>query len=258
MCSNIIMTFLRNTRSDLSEEDCRFMKTASDSVSLEDGHYYLPLPFCKGEVAVLNNRQMAEQRAQHLLKKFKRDENFLTEYKDFMNDMINKGHAESSFYKRKEKSSWCHGVYHKLTKWVSNSRAVLASIPKEDKVNQMTELDLDREKLPNERALGIQWNIENDTFTFQINMKSQPFTRRGPLVSMVSSVYDPLGFLSLFVLEAKLILQELCRMKFGWDEDIPEHLAKIWQKLLSDLNQLSTFQVARSMKPDNFSKINTA
>lgn len=110
-------------------------------------------------------------------------------------------------------------------KWVSNSQSVLASIPK-SKANQMKELDLDREKLPVERALGIQWNIENDTFTFQINVKSQPVTRG--FLSMVSSVYDPFGFLSPFVVKAKPILQELCRMKFGWDEAIPENLAKPW------------------------------
>ncbi|KAJ8393282.1 hypothetical protein AAFF_G00061830 [Aldrovandia affinis] len=133
-----------------------------------------------------------------------------------------------------------------VTKWVSNSRAVLASIPKDDKAKQMKELDLDREKLPVERALGIQWNIENDTFTFQVNVKSQPLTRRG-LLSMVSSV-----------LKAKLKLQELCRLKYGWDDAIPRHLSRPLMKWLADLNQLSTFQVPRCMKPEDFGEIKTA
>lgn len=43
----------------------------------------------------------------------------------------------------------------RLTKWVFNSRAVVASIPDEDKSKQIKILDLDRERLPNERALGM-------------------------------------------------------------------------------------------------------
>lgn len=128
----------------------------------------------------------------------------------------------------------------RLTKWITNSQTVLASIPDEDKAKPMKERDLDCDKLSVERALGIRWNLETDTFTCQINVKNQPHTRRG-LLSMVSSLYDPLGFLSPFVLKAKLILQELDRIKHGWDESIPEHLSNTWQKLVADLNQLSTF-----------------
>lgn len=56
----------------------------------------------------------------------------------------------------------------KLTKWVSNSRTVLASIPDEDKAKQMKNLALDREKPTNDRALGLYWDIENDMFSFHV------------------------------------------------------------------------------------------
>ena len=62
----------------------------------------------------------------------------------------------------------CHtGGFH-LTKWVSNSRTVLSHIPKEDRATEMKELDLDRDKLPTERALGLLWCVESDTFMFNI------------------------------------------------------------------------------------------
>ena len=63
--------------SELSVEDRKFIDIVSKSVSLQDGHYYLPLPFRKKEVAMPNNRHMAEQRALYLQKRFKRDEKFL-------------------------------------------------------------------------------------------------------------------------------------------------------------------------------------
>ncbi len=40
-------------------------------------------------------------------------------------------------------------------------------------------------------------------------------------MSTTSSIYDPLGFASPFVLKAKAIFQELCRMKVDWDEELP-------------------------------------
>ena len=58
---------------------------------------------------------------------------------------------------------------------------------------------------------GGRWNVESDTFGFTIVIKSKPFTRRG-ILSVVSSVYDPLGFAAPFVLLAKEVFQDLCRM----------------------------------------------
>ncbi|CAB4014860.1 Tyrosine kinase receptor Cad96Ca, partial [Paramuricea clavata] len=70
------------------------------------------------------------------------------------------------------------GGFH-LTKWISNSRELLASIPKEERAKQVKDLDLDQDKLPIERALGIQWSAESDKFCFKIVIKERPPTRRG-------------------------------------------------------------------------------
>ncbi|XP_034080736.1 uncharacterized protein LOC117551795 [Gymnodraco acuticeps] len=75
------------------------------------------------------------------------------------------------------------------------------------------DLDFDRENLPIERALGIKWDTEKDSFIFKVNIKNRALTRRG-ILSTISSIYDPLGFLSPFILKARQILQELCRIKW--------------------------------------------
>ena len=109
-----------------------------------------------------------------------------------------------------------------LTKFISNSRKVLASLPVTERVKEVRDLaDLQNDPLPIERALGVHWDTESDQFTFKIVVKDKPSTRRG-LLSIISSVYDPLGFVSPFVLPAKFILQELCRRKFDWDDEIPD------------------------------------
>lgn len=73
----------------------------------------------------------------------------------------------------KNLSERCAKGGFKLTKCLINSRAVLATISDEHKAKQIKELDLDREKLPVERALGMYWNIERDTFGFQITIKTR-------------------------------------------------------------------------------------
>ncbi|XP_059195036.1 protein asteroid homolog 1-like [Centropristis striata] len=59
-----------------------------------------------------------------------------------------------------------------LTKWVSNSLEVLPTVPESHRAKLVKQLDLDREKPPLERVLGIQWNIHRDSFTFTVAVKS--------------------------------------------------------------------------------------
>jgi len=65
----------------------------------------------------------------------------------------------------------------RLTKWTSNSREVLASIPEDKRAQPTVNLDLD--DLPIERALGVLWNIEKDTFQFEVFKPDKPGTKRG-------------------------------------------------------------------------------
>lgn len=142
------------------------------------------------------------------------------------------------------------GGFH-LTKWISNNRGVLLSIPEEDRSKNLHELDLDRDQLPVERALGLLWCVESDTFKFKLALKEQPHTRRG-ILSMVSSIYDPLGFLAPLTLSAKLLLQDMCRRNYEWDDEIHPILQQQWAKWLRDLERVKAFEVERCLKPMDF------
>ncbi|KAK0151922.1 hypothetical protein N1851_006692 [Merluccius polli] len=144
-----------------------------------------------------------------------------------------------------------------LNKWVSNSLEVLETIPESHRATLVKHIDLDREKPSLERALGIQWNIQKGTFTFRVTVKTRAATRRA-ILAVVSSIYDPLGLLSPFILKAKQILQRLCLGKCGWDEAIPEEISRTWQKWFTELDQLSRFEVNRCMKPEELGDIRTA
>ena len=139
----------------------------------------------------------------------------------------------------------------RLTKWLSNDKDVLDTIPKSERAPSVLDLDLDADDLPLERTLGVQWNMETDMFTFRMVPKDKPYTRRG-ILSVTSSIFDPLGIVAPVVLPAKTLIQDLCKQGLGWDEQIGVEEAAHWERWLSDLPKLSEIVLARCLKPSSF------
>ena len=125
----------------------------------------------------------------------------------------------------------------RLTKWISNSRRVIESVPISERALSVKDHLLDQ--LPIERALGVRWDVGSDALGFKITLKDRPTTRRG-ILSVVSLVYDPLGFTAPFILPAKRILQDLCRKGLGWDTRVPDDDLAVWQNWLKDLPRLAS------------------
>ena len=59
------------------------------------------------------------------------------------------------------------GGFH-LTKWVSNSSNVLATFPESERAKSVKDLQLG--VMPSQRALGVKWNLESDTFGFKVKV----------------------------------------------------------------------------------------
>ena len=141
------------------------------------------------------------------------------------------------------------GGFH-LTKWNSNCRRVLDAIPLGERSKELRDIDIEDDALPAERTLGMEWDIEHDSFRFKISVKEKPATRRG-MLSIISSVFDPLGFVAPFILPAKVLLQMSCH-QLGWDDEISgENLAR-WKSWLTDLPTLEGFLTKRCVKPQDF------
>ncbi|XP_050390455.1 uncharacterized protein LOC126809746 [Patella vulgata] len=146
----------------------------------------------------------------------------------------------------------CCGI--RLHKFLSNSAEVIESIPCHDRAEGVKNLDLTIDDLPTERALGIEWCIESDAFRFRIKLSDKPLTRRG-ILSIISSIYDPLGFISPLLLVGKQVLQEMCRLNTGWDDVIPEDLLPRWQRWRDELFKIETLKIDRCFKPDGFGTV---
>ena len=108
--------------------------------------------------------------------------------------------------------------------------------------------------LPAEKALGIQWNIHDDSFTFNIQMNRRPLTKR-KMLSIISSIYDPLGLASPFVVEGRQLLQSLCNQLVLWDDVVGPELRKDWERWEQKLKGVQDIHISRCIKSHMFRKI---
>ena len=148
----------------------------------------------------------------------------------------------------------CSSGGFKLTKFISNSKHVINTIEDSDKAKSVKSLDLTKEELPVERALGVHWCVDKDILGFKINLKECSMTRRG-ILSTVSSIYDPLGLAAPFLLNIKQLLRELCIENKGWDDQINEEQQNRWQNWRRDLFQLEKVTVPRCFQTGNVGSI---
>ncbi|XP_066937030.1 uncharacterized protein [Clytia hemisphaerica] len=134
------------------------------------------------------------------------------------------------------------GRKFRLTKWLSNEPKLLQAMPTEDVSPKITSREL--EHLPHERTLGVWWDPYKDEFFFKIKMKEHQKNKRG-LLSFLSSIYDPLGFLAPLLIAPKITLQSMWKEKVGWDDPIPESLLDTYTEWLSTLPEFGNVKVPR-------------
>ena len=131
-----------------------------------------------------------------------------------------------------------------LTGIVSNSREVLLSFPSEALGKSLKQIDLKNGELPNNAALGVSWNIEDDCFLFEAKISKISSTRRG-MLSVISSVFDPLGLISPVIVVARSLFQETCRRGLSWDDTLPDDIRLIWNNWLTNLEMLKVIKFSR-------------
>ncbi|KAK3742405.1 hypothetical protein QZH41_008057 [Actinostola sp. cb2023] len=152
----------------------------------------------------------------------------------------------------------------RLHKVISNSVEVMEALPADDRAKDVRDLDLRKEALPTQRSLGVQWNLQEDKFTFKVSTPDKPFTRRGVL-SVVNSIYDPMGLAVPATLRGKLLLQKLVSMgktrngdNLGWDDPLPDDLMRQWKQWKDVLPNLQNASLPRCLHPRDFGPITRA
>ncbi|XP_017462785.1 PREDICTED: uncharacterized protein LOC108356167 [Rhagoletis zephyria] len=96
-------------------------------------------------------------------------------------------------------------------------------------------------------ALGLKWDQIHDNFLFYF-LPKQPLNGRvtkRTILSIASSLFDPLGLLAPVTVTAKILLQELWLLKLEWDESVPQTIQSAWQTFVNNLSDLAAVKVPR-------------
>lgn len=164
----------------------------------------------------------------------------------YMDDlMLGNENIEKTLKTSKEIRSILKKGGFEMQKWSSNSEEVLQHLqgehPKRDKI----QLKLDKII----KILGLTWNRKEDLFEITVDLPamSYPVTKRSVL-SDVSRLFDPFGWLSPVIIIAKIFIQTLWLGKLGWDDDLPPELRKKWTTFRQELMHLQNTKVPRWLR----------
>ena len=131
-----------------------------------------------------------------------------------------------------------HGRF-RLTKFVSNNPAALTALPEEDmEIIQNTT-----------KVLGQIRCLSNYTFTAPTPKRIDPPQTLRQLFSMVFSIFDPIGLLAPFVIQLKVILQNLWKRGQTWDQPVPDDPQPRINKLATQYATMPDISVPRQRSP---------
>ena len=142
------------------------------------------------------------------------------------------------------KSALYKGGRLRIHKIVSNDKSLLSHFAANELADNLKELDLTSDSAPLQSSLGLLWDINHDKFVYRFYDLQKPFTKRGVL-SVVNSLFDPLGFLAPVVIVGKLFLREVTSLKGDWDDPLPENLYPEWTRWKESLLKLEEIDIKR-------------
>jgi len=128
-----------------------------------------------------------------------------------------------------------------LRKWASNTPTLLANIPAEHQLLQISMPDQH-----NVTVLGISWNTTRDTFSFKVEPtpRLERITKR-ELIGETARTYDPCGWLAPLIVVAKVLIQRLWQTGTEWDDPVSKELLEHWIAHRTSYNHLHQFKIPR-------------
>ncbi|XP_028512935.1 uncharacterized protein LOC110232368 [Exaiptasia diaphana] len=207
----------------------------------------------------------------HLGKYAELDPNFTTRMIEgfYVDDLVTGGNASREVLNlyHKAKSRMAEGGF-KMRKWLTNDNYVRGEIDRTenqkeaaanyasshvDESESYAKVSLEaitrNESSQVQKVLGIAWNCHQDTMQFNLEttakkaMEMEPTKRN--VLSIIASLFDPLGLYSPVSVSMKILFQDLCISGLAWDELLPEQLKTRWTKWINELLQAGEIRLDR-------------
>ncbi|XP_037931304.1 uncharacterized protein LOC119666101 [Teleopsis dalmanni] len=194
--------------------------------------------------------------------KNKNAENFHEEYPEAVDIIINQHYVDDlvcGFSSADDAIKICQQVVNihrqagfELRNFVSNSKYVEQTM--NSNFNEITSHIVRMEPSSSiEKILGMQWNTQQDVFEYHTKFHRvpndvlkgiRPPTKR-ELLSITMAVFDPYGFIADFLLQPKLLMQQVWKCQVAWDELIPDPIVELWQAWWSEFEKLKQLKIDR-------------
>jgi hypothetical protein len=116
-----------------------------------------------------------------------------------------------------------------LQSWSSNDQAINVRAVKDGVADPST----------SSKILGLNWDRSTDSLSlpaFRLSSFSHPTTTKRDILRGISTVFDPMGFFAPLTIAAKILIQEIWKEKFDWDDPLPQKLRERFSKIAADID----------------------
>ncbi|XP_063993417.1 uncharacterized protein LOC135171057 [Diachasmimorpha longicaudata] len=148
---------------------------------------------------------------------------------------------EETIKLRDELMDLLHRGRFNLRQCASNHPMVLQGLP-----DCAVNLNLLGEDDPKLKTLGVHWDSHQDCIVYTVNpIATKDVITMRTIASDVARIFDPLGLLNPVITHAKIIQQELWRLKLDWDDSIPQEICTKWNDFAAQLPLLNDLHFQR-------------
>lgn len=130
----------------------------------------------------------------------------------------------------------------KLRKWSASNPTLLEGISESDReCNHLLEFNCQSSV----KTLGIFWNTITDSFSFHMSVDSYEITTKRNILSNIAKIFDPLGWLSPFVILAKIFIQKLWKIGAEWDQPLTYQFEGEWKQIAEGISLCNQISIPR-------------
>ena len=137
----------------------------------------------------------------------------------------------------------------RVKKWASNSQTLLKKLDPSTLAPTEVDLHSTYENIisSDTTTLGVQWEPRTDRIHYarcRGGAKDDESTMRS-VASLLARPFDPIGLLSPFILQARLIMKDCHLLGMKWSDTLPQELQPRWKRWVEQLQYLGNVHFAR-------------
>ena len=137
-----------------------------------------------------------------------------------------------------------------LRKWTSNKSELIKCLDKYYRESDDDSVIESKDYIV--KTLGASWLPNKDVFQFKVTIADDvPETKRA-ILSELTTLFDPLGWLSPVTFTLKVFMQNLWKLDVTWDTVLPSQIIENYQIIRSTLKFLENFSIDRQITQEIF------